>query len=50
MWVGAFMRYDSLRGATFEDSPLVRSRSALTMGFGVSWILATSSELVPSSD
>ena len=49
-WVGAFVRYDSLRGATFADSPLVRSRSALTMGFGVSWILATSSELVPSSD
>lgn len=50
MWVGAFVRYDSLRGAAFEDSPLVRRRSALTMGFGVSWILATSSELVPSSD
>ena len=49
-WVGAFLRYDSLRGAAFEDSPLVRSRSALTFGFGVSWILATSSELVPSSD
>ena len=49
-WVGAFMRYDSLRGAAFEDSPLVRSRSAVTVGFGVSWILATSSELVPSSD
>ncbi|MEP7297736.1 MAG: MipA/OmpV family protein [Burkholderiales bacterium] len=49
-WVGAFVRYDSLRGAAFEDSPLVRSRSAVTVGFGVSWILATSSELVPSSD
>jgi outer membrane scaffolding protein for murein synthesis (MipA/OmpV family) len=49
-WVGAFVRYDSLRGAVFEDSPLVRRHSALTMGFGVSWILATSAELVPSSD
>ena len=49
-WVGAFVRYDSLRGAAFEDSPLVRRHSALTMGFGVSWILATSAELVPSSD
>jgi MipA family protein len=49
-WVGAFLRYDSLRGAAFEDSPLVRRNSALTMGFGVSWILATSSELVASSD
>ena len=49
-WVGAFVRYDSLRGASFEDSPLVRSRSAVTAGFGVSWILKTSSELVTSSD
>jgi MipA family protein len=49
-WVGGFVRYDSLRGAAFEDSPLVRRRSALTLGFGVSWILATSAELVPSSD
>ena len=49
-WVGAFVRYDSLRGAVFEDSPLVRRHSALTIGFGVSWILATSAELVPSSD
>ena len=49
-WVGAFLRYDSLGGAAFEDSPLVRRRSALTLGFGVAWILATSSELVPSTD
>ena len=49
-WVGGFVRYDNLRGAAFEDSPLVRRASALTFGLGVSWILATSSELVPSSD
>ena len=49
-WVGAFVRYDSLHGAAFEDSPLVRRHSSLTFGFGVSWILATSSELVQSSD
>jgi MipA family protein len=49
-WVGAFVRYDTLSSAAFEDSPLVRRRSALTAGFGVSWILATSSELVASTD
>jgi MipA family protein len=49
-WVGGFARYDALRGAAFEDSPLVRRRSALTFGFGVAWILATSSELVASTD
>jgi MipA family protein len=49
-WVGGFVRYDSLRGAAFDDSPLVRRHSALTLGFGVSWILSTSAELVPASD
>ena len=49
-WIGAFMRYDRLDGATFEDSPLVRRRSALSFGIGVSWILATSSERVAGSD
>ncbi len=50
VWVGAFARYDSLHGAAFDDSPLVRRTSALTFGVGVSWILATSSELVTHSD
>ncbi|MES2993431.1 MAG: MipA/OmpV family protein [Pseudomonadota bacterium] len=50
MWLGAFMRYDHLRGATFDDSPLVRRRSALTFGFGISWILATSAERVTAPD
>ncbi|HWH85070.1 MAG TPA: MipA/OmpV family protein [Burkholderiaceae bacterium] len=50
MWVGAFARYDDLHGAAFDDSPLVRRRSALTFGIGVSWILTTSRELVSSSD
>ncbi len=50
MWVGGFVRYDSLHGAAFQDSPLVRRSSALTFGLGVSWILATSSELVASTD
>ena len=49
-WVGAFLRYDNLRGAAFDASPLLRRSSAVTVGFGVSWILATSSELVASSD
>ncbi|MES2099867.1 MAG: MipA/OmpV family protein [Pseudomonadota bacterium] len=50
MWVGGFVRYDNLRGAAFDGSPLVRRSSAVTFGFGVSWILATSSELVAASD
>ena len=50
MWVGGFLRYDSLHGAAFEDSPLLRRNSALTFGLGVSWILATSSDFVASTD
>lgn len=49
-WVGAFIRYDSLRGAVFEDSPLVRSKNAVTAGIGISWVFARSSELVTTRD
>lgn len=49
-WVGAFVRYDRLDGAAFDDSPLMRRKSALAFGLGVSWILATSSERVSGSD
>lgn len=49
-WVGAFVRYDRLDGAAFDDSPLMRRNSALSAGIGVSWILATSSERVAGRD
>jgi MipA family protein len=49
-WVGAFARYDHLGGAAFEDSPLVRRSSAVTVGFGVAWFFAASSELVSADD
>jgi len=45
-WVGAFLRYDSLQGATFEDSPLVTSKSFAAGGLAISWILGESSERV----
>lgn len=49
-WVGAFLRYDSLRGATFESSPLVRSRGYMAGGFAVSWVLGESSERVSADE
>ena len=49
-WVGGFIRYDSVRGAVFESSPLVRRNSTVTLGVGVSWVLARSSELVSAED
>ena len=49
-WFGAFLRHDNLRGAAFADSPLLRRDSALTFGFGVSWVLQTSPDLVASPE
>ena len=50
MWAGAFVRYDQLSGAAFADSPLVRRSSAVTVGAGVAWFFARSSELVSATD
>ena len=49
-WVGAFVRYDSLRGAVFDASPLVRREHEVTVGVGVSWVFATSGRRVPSAE
>jgi outer membrane protein len=46
VWVGGFARYDILRGAKFEDSPLVTSKNYFAAGIGVSWILGESSQRV----
>jgi outer membrane protein len=49
-WVGAFMRYDSLSGAAFEDSPLVQRDHYWTAGFGIAWPLRTSSQRIDVPD
>ena len=49
-WIGAFVRYDSLRGAVFDDSPLVRRDHELRGGVGVSWVFATSDRQVAVDD
>ncbi len=41
-WVGAFARYDSLSGAVFADSPLVKKQDSFMAGVGIAWILAES--------
>ncbi len=46
MWVGGVVKWDTLRGAAFEDSPLVKRREFVTAGFAVSWILGRSATLV----
>lgn len=49
-WLGGFVRYDDLHGATFAASPLVRRDTGVTAGFGISWIFATSSQRARSED
>jgi MipA family protein len=49
-WVGGFLRYDDLHGASFAPSPLVRKENTVTAGFGISWIFAISSQRVRIED
>ncbi len=45
-WVGAFVRYDTLAGAVFADSPLVPSEHYWSAGFVIAWIIGRSSHRV----
>jgi MipA family protein len=49
-WVGAYARYDTLDGAVFADSPLVTRSSYWSAGFGISWIIHTSTRMVEVPD
>lgn len=46
MVLGAFLRYDDLRGAVFEESPLVKRKDSLMAGLALTWIFARSEETV----
>ena len=50
LWVGGFVRGDSVGGAAFENSPLVKQRNAFTVGLAMSWIFAVSDERVAIDD
>lgn len=41
-WVGGFVKWDTLDGAVFEDSPLIRDESFFTGGIAISWIFKVS--------
>jgi len=49
-WIGAFLRYDSVAGATFEDSPLVRQTGNFSAGIVFAWFIARSRRLVTVPD
>lgn len=48
--IGGFIRYDNLRGAAFEDSPLVRTKHNWMAGIGMSWTLKQSETMVKTRD
>ncbi|MCL2160519.1 MAG: MipA/OmpV family protein [Betaproteobacteria bacterium] len=48
-WVGSFVRYDTLHGAAFVDSPLVERKNAWTGGMGMAWIFGKSKRMVETS-
>lgn len=49
-WLGTYLRHDTLAGASFAASPLVRRESYWSGGFGVAWIIGRSSRVVESED
>jgi outer membrane scaffolding protein for murein synthesis (MipA/OmpV family) len=48
-WFGAFARYDELKGAVFENSPLLKTRHSYMGGFGFAWVFGQSTTLVHAS-
>lgn len=46
-WYGAFVQYQSLGGATFAASPLVRQSHSVMAGFALAWRVWASSTTVP---
>jgi outer membrane scaffolding protein for murein synthesis (MipA/OmpV family) len=42
-WLGGFVRWDTLRGASFLDSPLVRQRENWSAGIALAYVFAASS-------
>jgi len=47
IWMGGFITADTVRGAVYDGSPLVRKHGTLAFGFAVSWVFAASTERVP---
>lgn len=49
-WVGAFLRADTLRGAAFAASPLLKRDTYIAAGVGIAWVLGTSSRRVEAPE
>lgn len=49
-WLGAYVRHDTLAGASFAASPLVKRDSYWSGGLGIVWIIQRSTQLVESDE
>ena len=49
-WIGAYLRHDSLEGAAFAPSPLVKRDSYWSGGLAFVWMIGKSQRLVESDD
>jgi hypothetical protein len=49
-WVGAYVRHDTLAGAVFENSPLVKRDNYWASGVGMAWIIHQSKRRVDDTD
>lgn len=49
-WMGAFVRADTLRGAAFAASPLLKRDTYVAAGVGIAWVLGTSSQRVEAPE
>lgn len=46
IWVGGFVKWDTVDSAVFEDSPLLKDEAFFTGGFAIAWIFKVSTTLV----
>lgn len=49
-WVGSFLRYDNLSGASFADSPLVKQKDYVAAGLVITWVFGESATRVLVDD
>jgi hypothetical protein len=49
-WIGAYVRAESLHGAVFDASPLVKQSYALSGGIGIAWMFGKSERTVDAED
>ncbi len=50
LWIGGFVRFDTLQGAVFENSPLVKSHHSVMAGFAAAWVFAESERKVEGNE